>query len=1053
MLMIRRLSLMFAGLLLLAISPTPAPTPTRAAAAPLPTPAPIITTLAGPRYGLDGTGQAASFSQPNGIALSPDARFALVADSYSHTLRRIDMSTRLVTTIAGLAGARGSADGVGAVARFNAPYAIRISPDSSFALVIDAKGLRRINLATFAVSTIGPVSVGGGMEISADGAAAWHVRTDRPSPSSPELFFLTKINLANGTETSIAALGGFMTNTVLALAVSRDETFALIAINGLGSSSYTQIWRFDLVTQQFRLLSGQATTSLCQPSDTTSTTPAVLCYVNSIAISSDNSFALISNSFSRVGRVDLATGAVTTIAGNSINQGSADGVGSSATFFNLYDIAISQDRSFALALDAGNYNVRRVSLVAEGTAPPYTVTTLVGQLPYGKADGIGQVARFGEPSAIALSGDDSFAIVVDAAGTTSTLRRVQAQDGALAVGTTTLLALPDTAFIDSVALSRDGSFGLLFSKSAIWRFDPQVITPTLTLVAGAAGSPGNADGTGAGATFSAGGNNFSSTLSSLALSADGSFALLADAKNNTIRKIVLASGAVTTLAGDPSLACTLGTNQGPCNQDGVGAAAHFNAPVDISISPDGSFALIADFFNDSLRRLDLATGAVSTVVNFAPYQVNSVALSADGSYALIKYDIHDGSGKNIKRVDTATWRVDDAIPYFDDGWGLLFNGDIALSANGSFALITDPQIHTIRRLGAPPAGERVTTLAGQAGRSGANDGTGFGARFGAPTGVAVSDTGIALMADSTGHTLRRIVVSNGDVFTIAGQANGPGNIDGDQKTARLNKPTGVAIDRIATFGLVADTGNSSIRKIDLRSGQLTTISDPASFSAPMGVALACGDGPIEAITDPAADCPYAVVADTGNNTIRKIDLATHTVTTIAGLAGSPGNVDAVGGAARFNRPTGVSVAYGGAFAIIADEGNHALRRIDLNTNEVSTVLGGLTTLAARPDALTELPSLDAVVVCGGERLLVSNAADHTVTQVNLGKGTQSALAGKTNTAGAVDGAGAQARFNGPSGIASSCYGGGTTIVGDTNNSTAREIDAQGQRVYMPTVIR
>ena len=65
--------------------------------------------------------------------------FANQVDLVNHVLRRVDLSSRAVTTIAGNAGFTGSADGVGSVARFYNPVGIAINPAGTFAIIVSGK--------------------------------------------------------------------------------------------------------------------------------------------------------------------------------------------------------------------------------------------------------------------------------------------------------------------------------------------------------------------------------------------------------------------------------------------------------------------------------------------------------------------------------------------------------------------------------------------------------------------------------------------------------------------------------------------------------------------------------------------------------------------------------------------------------------------------------------------------------------------------------------------------------------------------------------------------
>jgi hypothetical protein len=100
-------------------------------------------------------GTAATFSQPLGVAMSSDGTFAVTSCKASHRIRRIVISTIVVTTLAGNGGA-GSTNGVGTNSSFNGPYDVALSSDDSFALVCDYinNQIRKIVLSTTIVSTL-----------------------------------------------------------------------------------------------------------------------------------------------------------------------------------------------------------------------------------------------------------------------------------------------------------------------------------------------------------------------------------------------------------------------------------------------------------------------------------------------------------------------------------------------------------------------------------------------------------------------------------------------------------------------------------------------------------------------------------------------------------------------------------------------------------------------------------------------------------------------------------------------------------------------------------
>jgi len=117
-------------------------------------------------------GLAASFREPRGLAFDPTGAYLLVADSANHVIRRIDLPTRAVRTLAGVAGVAGLADsgaGFGSVARFSTPLGLALNPATGLFFVADGANarLREVDGATGAVST-----VAGSGAAHFDGAAA-----------------------------------------------------------------------------------------------------------------------------------------------------------------------------------------------------------------------------------------------------------------------------------------------------------------------------------------------------------------------------------------------------------------------------------------------------------------------------------------------------------------------------------------------------------------------------------------------------------------------------------------------------------------------------------------------------------------------------------------------------------------------------------------------------------------------------------------------------------------------------------------------------------------
>jgi hypothetical protein len=206
--------------------------------------------------------------------------------------------------------------------------------------------------------------------------------------------------------------------------------------------------------------------------------------------------------------------------------------------------------------------------------------------------------------------------------------------------------------------------------------------------------------------------------------------------------------------------------------------------------------------------------------------------------------------------------------------------------------------------------------------------TASGSQTGTITFSAVSGGGGSVGASGAGTA----VSVSGTLAVFAGVPSGVGSADGTGVAARFNYPFGVAVDGAGNI-YVADNESCTIRKIT-SAGVVTTLAGTAGLygSADGTGAAAKFYGPKGIAVDGTGNL---YVADTGNNTIRKITPA-GVVTTVAGSAGSTGSADGTGAAARFNGPEGIALD-GAGNLYVADMLNNAIRKI---TRSVRKVIAG-----------------------------------------------------------------------------------------------------------------
>lgn len=280
-----------------------------------------------------------------------------------------------------------------------------------------------------------------------------------------------------------------------------------------------------------------------------------------------------------------------------------------------------------------------------------------------------------------------------------------------------------------------------------------------------------------------------------------------------------------------------------------------------------------------------------------------------------------------------------------------------------------------------------TTIAGLGGQSGYVDGTNTGARFYAPYAITKNGTGNFFVADFGNNRIRKLArfgnawvvttiagptgfdgpagiaadsagnlfvpniytheilkisqeETNWAVTAIAGQNSLPGYTDGTNNTARFYDPAGIAVDE---QGSVFVGQRGKIRKITPvgTNWVVTSIAGSSVWGSSDGTNTSAGFSSISGIA--LADATHLYVADTYNNTIRKVTkVGTNwVVTTVAGSAGATGSADGTNGNARFSSPAGIVVDASGAL-FVSDANNHTIRKlIPSGTNWIVTTIAGL----------------------------------------------------------------------------------------------------------------
>ncbi|MEI6207741.1 MAG: hypothetical protein WCP20_13240 [Desulfuromonadales bacterium] len=336
------------------------------------------------------------------------------------------------------------------------------------------------------------------------------------------------------------------------------------------------------------------------------------------------------------------------------------------------------------------------------------------------------------------------------------------------------------------------------------------------------------------------------------------------------------SKSVATLAGSVGITALA---------DGSGNASKFYHPTDITT--DGTNFYITDYLNNVIRKMD-ASGVVTTL----------------------------------------------ACTDADSGAAIGFYRPTGITTDGKNLYVVDSGTNTIRFIDI--ASRKVTTIGSTSGSAGSVDTTLFPpastadktyARFNNPTGITTDGVNL-YVADSGNQTIRRIVIATRAVSTLSGISGSAGTVDGTRTEARFNLPARITTDGSSLF--VTDFGNRTVRRIAIATGAVSTI---AGKAGPLGsdsgtIDSTDGTGATAQFYQPngiTTDGTSLYVTDSYKNTIRRIVISSGAVTTIAGTAGTAGHNDAIGAAATFDTPIGITTD--GAALYIVDSGNNTIRKM------------------------------------------------------------------------------------------------------------------------------
>jgi FG-GAP-like repeat/NHL repeat len=552
-----------------------------------------IAGLAGVSGGVDGIGNAARFTSPNGVAIDGSG-ILYVADTFNHSIRKI-VPGGAVTTLAGLSGISGSSDGSGSAARFTAPHGIAV--DSGGTVYVTDTGNRTIRKITAAglVTTVAGSPTGELGILDGTGAAARFLAPEGISVDGAGILYVAesvtplsfKISIAgsvirkitsDAAVTTLAGLPGVNGSVDGTGGAARFSSPSGVAATA-GGTLYVADTGNNLVRS---IKPGAVVTtfagSMVQSAGGADGVGDAARFNGPRGVAVDSAATIyVADTGNHTIRVIAPGGVVNTFAGLAGTAGSADGAGSSARFHSPGGVALGSGGTVYVA-DTGNCTIRRITpagIVSTWAGTPGTCAHL---------DGVGNAAHFASPAGIAVHSDGTAYVADDAdctvrmitpAGVVSTLA---GSPGACGTGTSAL-----TRFDRPAGIAVDASRNVYVADTN--NYTVRMITPAgvVKTLAGNAGSFGIVDGSGGGARFT--------EPRSVAAGRNGTLFV---ADFSTVRAITLGgrNTVVSTPAGPADF--SLGS------ADGTGDDARFYIPYGIAVDAAGT-VYVADTFNNTIR--------------------------------------------------------------------------------------------------------------------------------------------------------------------------------------------------------------------------------------------------------------------------------------------------------------------------------------------------------------------------------------------------------------------------------------------------------------------
>jgi sugar lactone lactonase YvrE len=755
-----------------------------------------------------------------------------------------------------------------------------------------------------------------------------------------------------------------------------------------------------------------------------------------VAVDTAGNLYFVNSNYSVIRRADASTGIITTVAGNGSPGFTGDGgAATSAELNSPTNLTIDGVGNLYIA-DQGNNRIRKV------TAATGIITTVAGNGTQGYSGDRGPATS---AEMYSCSG-----VAVDRAGNlyiadfyNSVIRKVTTATGIITtvVGNGTFGYTGDGGQATSAELKYPSAV-TLDSAGNLYIADANAIS-VIRKVTVATGIITTVAGNGTGGYSGDGGAATSARLNypdGIAVDISGNL-YISDHGNNRIREVTAATGNISTVVGNGTF--------GYSGDGGLATSAELYYPYGVAVDSAGNI-YVSDSNNNRIRKVGLSTVLPTTLVGVSSPVINLlVEMTADQSISSISAAASQG-GNHEYVFGTVTGCTVDGSTSNTAGTictvPITFHPAYPGQRNVPLTIATDTGTYSVGLSGLGTAPEvaftpgTISTVAGNGTGGYTGDGTAAAsAEMNYPWNMASDSAGNIYIADNANNVIRKVTALTGNITTVAG--NGTGGYAGDggaATSAELNAPDGVAVDGAGNI-YIADLINMRIRKVDT-SGTIMTVAGngtegyTGNGGAAIGAELNYPDG---VTVDNIGNIYFA---DSGNSVIRKVNVATGIITTVAGngIVGYSGD----GGAAtssELNSPYNVALDNAGNI-YIADSGNNVIRRVAASTGIITTVAGnGSQGYSGDGGAATsaELNYPGGLVVDNAGNIYIADSNNNVIRKVAT-SGTITTVVGNGSPGYKGDGGAAtSAELNGPQDVV--LDGAGDIYIPDSSNNSIRKV--------------